>query len=211
LTSSRIAGTKDAFPMIRGFKLLFKFFLLLGFLAMLAFGYDFYLAKSNGYPREIVLMNQDLRAIQVRVEGRTDSHVHMTKLEDNRFYVYPIENLTWLSRFQLSYHPINSYLDKSNGRQSSDVASIHFEQVKAEHQQLAEEYDNLKKQMRSAESKIKQRTIRREMERLSARIAKLEKSLQDAEKNFTPLKRDRNASTDAISNGINFLLESVTE
>jgi len=147
--------------------------------------YEYIVARVKGYPREMHLMDKQYRIIPIHLEKRTTTHLHITRRDTQRFYIYKIEDLHPMSQWQIHLYPITSSLTKGDGNN-------HHVNTLAARDRLIEDNKKLEAKIGAAESDIEARSLEREVERNLEKILKLEASLRTHVVDFEPYKHVEN-------------------
>jgi len=146
--------------------------------------YEYVVVRVKGYPREMHLMDRQFRTIPIHLEKRTTTHLHITRRDTGRFFIYKIEDLHPMSQWQIQLYPITSSVNKD--KEEGDPSWSYS------HDRLIEEIKKLRVRIGASESDIEVRSLEREVERNLERIRKLETSLRTHSVDFEPYKHVEN-------------------
>jgi hypothetical protein len=161
-----------------------KRLLVLGVFALLAVsGYEFYQVRAHGYPYELRLLDKHYRMLAVRLQGRTATHLHAIRSDNQRFFTYPIKDLHPIHQWRMQLYPIETGLNRAN---LSSGPSTHSEQTLQARDRLIERVQRLQTKLDASESATQQRSLEQEIERHRARIQQLENSLSRSDFDFKP-------------------------
>ena len=149
--------------------------------------YEYIVVRVKGYPREMHLMDRQYRIIPIHLEKRTATHLHITRRDTQRFYIYKIEDLHPMSQWQIRLYPTTSKLMEPKERDNS-----HHVNTLAARDRLIEANKKLQAKIEATESDIEIRSLEREVERNLERILKLEASLRTHAVDFKPYKHVKN-------------------
>lgn len=138
-------------------------------------GYEFYMVRTEGYPRNTYLLDKHYRSIPVRLEGRTATHVHATRRDTQKYFIYAIGELHPLNQWWMRLYPEAPMI---NGANENQLSSTHAEQTLAERARLIEAIKKLQAQVETAESDSQRRTLEQEIKRKLEKIRTLETSLE---------------------------------
>jgi len=147
--------------------------------------YEYIAARVKGYPREMHLMDRQYRIIPIHLEKRTATHLHITRRDTQRFYIYKIEDLHPMSQWQIHLYPITSRLSKA--KEEGDPGPVE------PRDRLIEEIKKLEAKIGAAKSDVEIRSLEREVERNLEKIRKLETSLINYGVDFEPYKHVENS------------------
>ena len=146
--------------------------------------YEYIVIRVEGYPREMHLMDQQYRIIPIHLERRTATHLHITRRDTQRFYIYKIEDLHPMSQWQIHLYPITSRLSKADG----DGLGGHDVTTLATRDRLIEANKKLQAKIEAAESDVLVRSLEREVERNLQKIRDLETRLDRYDIDYKPYK-----------------------
>jgi hypothetical protein len=127
------------------------------------------------------LIDRQYRIIPIHLEKRTATHLHITRRDTQRFYIYKIEDLHPMSQWQIQLYPTTSNLKEPKERDNS-----HHINTLATRDRFIELNKKLQDEIMAAESDIEVRSLEREVERNLEKILKLEASLRTHVVNFEP-------------------------
>ena len=147
--------------------------------------YEYIVIRVEGYPREMHLMDRQYRIIPIHLEKRTATHLHITRRDTQRFYIYKIEDLHPMSQWQIHLYPITSRLSKA--KEEGDPGPVE------PRDRLIEEIKKLEAKIGAAKSDVEIRSLEREVERNLEKIRKLETSLINYGVDFEPYKHVENS------------------
>jgi hypothetical protein len=127
--------------------------------------YEYIAVRIKGYPREMHLMDQQYRIIPIHLEKRTATHLHITRRDNQRFYIYKIEDLHLINRWRMKLYPITSSLTKEDTKPNT-----HAEQTLAVRDRLIEATEKLQAKIEASESDVE---IRSHQQKLAANLKKI--------------------------------------
>ena len=127
--------------------------------------YEYTVVRVKGYPREMRLMDQQYRIIPIHLEKRTATHLHITRRDNQRFYIYKIEDLHPMSQWQIRLYPITSSLTKGDTKPNT-----HAEQTLAARDRLIEATEKLQAKIEASESDVSVRSLQ---QKLAANLQKI--------------------------------------
>lgn len=165
----------------RTFSLLKRILIIVVLVTAAFAAYEYIVVRVKGYPREMHLMDRQYRIIPIQLEKRTATHLHITRRDTQRFYIYKIEDLHPMSQWQIQLYPTTSNLMEPKERDNS-----HHINTLAERDRFIELNKKLQDEIMAAESDIEIRSLEREVERNLEKILKLEASLRTHVVNFEP-------------------------
>lgn len=137
--------------------------------------FEYFAIRVKGYPREMHLMDRQYRIIPIHLEGRTTTHLHITRRDTQRFFSYEIEDLHPIHQWRMRLYPLASHLSKA--KEDSD-SNTHVEQTLAARDRLIEATEKVQAEIQAAESDILIRSLEREVERNLQKIRALETHLK---------------------------------
>ena len=172
----------------RTFRLLKRILILVVLVTVAFAAYEYIIVRVKGYPREMHLMDRQYRTIPIQLEKRTATHLHITRRDTGRFFIYKIEDLHPMSQWQVQLCPITSNLMEPKER-----ANSHHVNTLAARDRLIEDNKKLEAKIGVAESDIEVRSLEREVERNLEKILKLEASLRTHVVDFEPYKHVENS------------------
>ena len=168
----------------RTFRLLKRILILVVLVTAAFAAFEYIVVRVKGYPREMHLMDRQYRTIPIQLEKRTTTHLHITRRDTGRFFIYKIEDLHPMSQWQIQLYPITSSVNKD--KEEGDPGWSYS------HDRLIEEIKKLRVRIGASESDIEVRSLEREVERNLERIRKLETSLRTHSVDFEPYKHVEN-------------------
>jgi hypothetical protein len=74
--------------------------------------YEYIAVRVKGYPHNMHLMDRQYRIIPIHLEGRTATHLHITRRDTQRFFTYEIEGLHPINQWRIRLFPIASHFSK---------------------------------------------------------------------------------------------------
>ena len=169
------------------FKLIKRVLTILVLVTAAFAAYEYIVVRVKGYPREMHLMDRQYRIIPIHLEKRTATHLHITRRDTQRFYVYKIDDLHPMSQWQIKLYPTTSNLKEPEERDNG-----HHVNTLAARDRLIEAIKKLRVEIMATESDIEIRSLEREAERNLERIRKLEESLITHTVDFKPYKHVEN-------------------
>jgi len=145
--------------------------------------YEYIVIRVEGYPREMHLMDQQYRIIPIHLERRTATHLHITRRDTQRFYIYKIEDLHPMSQWQIHLYPITSSLTKGDTKPNT-----HAEQTLAARDRLIEATDKLQAKIEASESDVEIRSLEQKLAGNLQKIRDLETRLDGYDIDYKPYK-----------------------
>ena len=161
--------------------------------------YEYSIIRVNGYPREMHLMDKQYRIIPVHLEGRTATHLHITRRDTARFFTYEINDLHLLSQWQMRLYPVMFKIGKTN---EPNLSKIHAEQTLAARDRLIEENEDLLSKTGDTESVILIRSLEKKITKNLKKIRDLESRIKDYDIEYQAYENTEKTSG---------LLESLTD
>ena len=138
--------------------------------------YEYSVVRVKGYPREMHLMDKQYRIIPIRLEGRTATHLHITRRDTGRFFTYEIKNLHLMCQWQMGLYPVIFKIGKAN---EPNLSKIHAEQTLAARDRLIEENEVLISKIEDTESDILIRSLEKKLTTNLKKIRDLESRIED--------------------------------
>jgi hypothetical protein len=145
--------------------------------------YEYTVIRIEGYPREMHLMDQQYRIIPIHLEKRTATHLHITRRDTHRFYVYKIEDLHPINRWRMKLYPITSSLTKEDTKPNT-----HAEQTLAVRDRLIEATEKLQAKIEASESDVEIRSHQQKLAANLKKIRNLEARLDGYDIDYKPYK-----------------------
>jgi hypothetical protein len=145
--------------------------------------YEYIAVRIKGYPREMHLMDQQYRIIPIHLERRAATHLHITRRDTGRFFIYKIEDLHLINRWRMKLYPITSSLTKEDTKPNT-----HAEQTLAVRDRLIEATEKVQAKIEASESDV---GIRSHQQKLAANLQKirdLETRLDGYDIDYKPYK-----------------------
>jgi len=161
--------------------------------------YEYIAVRVKGYPHEMRLMDRQYRIIPIYLEGSTATHLHATRRDTGRFFIYKVEDLHLINRWRLHLYPITSNLGKSREYTNSNS---HAEQTLAARDRLVEAARKLQAKIEATESNVLVRSLEQELAGMLQKIRKLEALLDSYDFDYDPYNHVDNTGG---------LLESLTD
>ena len=170
---------------IRGriFKLLKRILILIVLVTVAFAAYEYIVVRVEGYPREMHLMDRQYRTIPIHLEKRTATHLHITRRDTQRFYIYKIEDLHPMSQWQIHLYPITSSLTKGDTKPNT-----HAEQTLAARDRLIEATEKLQAKIEASESDVEIRSLEQKLAGNLQKIRDLETRLDGYDIDYKPYK-----------------------
>jgi hypothetical protein len=144
---------------------------------------EYIAVRDKGYPREMRLMDQQYRIIPIHLEKRTATHLHITRRDTQRFYIYKIEDLHLINRWRMKLYPITSSLTKEDTKPNT-----HAEQTLAARDRLIEATEKLQAKIEASESDVSVRSLKQKLAANLQKIRDLETRLDDYDIDYKPYK-----------------------
>lgn len=151
--------------------------------------YEYIAVRVKGYPHNMHLMDRQYRIIPIHLEGRTATHLHITRRDTQRFFTYEIEGLHPINQWRIRLFPIASHFSKD--KEYSDSNS-HVEQTLAARDRLIEATEKFQAEIQAAESDIQIRSLERDLARNLQKIRALETPLDRYDIDYQPYKHVEN-------------------
>ena len=151
--------------------------------------YEYIAVRVKGYPHNMHLMDRQYRIIPIHLEGRTATHLHITRRDSQRFFSYEIEGLHPINQWRIRLFPIASHFSKD--KEYSDSNS-HVEQTLAARDRLIEATEKFQAEIQAAESDIQIRSLERDLARNLQKIRALETLLDRYDIDYQPYKHVEN-------------------
>ena len=161
--------------------------------------YEYIAVRVKGYPREMHLMDRQYRIIPIHIIGRTATHLHATRRDTGRFFIYKVEDLHLINRSRMHLYPITPNLGKSREYTNSNS---HAEQTLAARDRLVEAARKLQAKIEATESNVLVRSLEQELAGMLQKIRKLEALLDSYDFDYDPYNHVDNTGG---------LLESLTD
>ena len=136
--------------------------------------YEYIAVRVIGYPRDMHLIDRQYRTIPIHLKGCTATHLHATRRDTGRFFIYKIDDLHLINRWRMHLYPINSNFSKSKEYTSSNN---HAKQSLATRDRLIDNTKKLQAKIEATESDVSVRSLEQELARNLQKIRKLETSL----------------------------------
>jgi len=153
-----------------------KQLLALAVLATVVFaGYEYYAIRAEGYPREMHLIDQQYRVIPIRLEGRNATHLHATRRDTGRFFIYEIKDLHPINQWRMHLYPDASGIGRAIEHSNSNT---HAEQTLAARDRLIDATKKLQTKIEDADSESLRRSLEQELARKLQNIRTLETNLE---------------------------------
>ena len=136
--------------------------------------YEYIAVRLIGYPRDMHLIDRQYRTIPIHLEGFNATHLHATRRDTGRFFIYKIEDLHLINRWRMHLYPITSNFSKSKEYTSSNN---HAEQTLATRDRLIEDTEKLQAKIEATKLGVSVHSLEHELARNLQKIRKLETSL----------------------------------
>ena len=137
--------------------------------------FEYLAVRVKGYPCEMHLMNRQYRIIPIHLEGRTATHLHITRRDSQRFFSYEIEGLHPINQWRMHLYPVASHLGEI---QEHSNFNTHVEQTLGARDRLIEATEKVQAEIQVAESDILIRSLERDLARNLQKIRVLETNLK---------------------------------
>jgi hypothetical protein len=134
-------------------------------------------------------MDRQYRIIPIHLEGRTATHLHITRRDTQRFFTYEIEGLHPINQLRMRLYPVASHLSKAKEYINSNS---HAEQTLAARDRLIEATEKFQAEIQAAESDIQIRSLERDLARNLQKIRALETPLDRYDIDYQPYKHVEN-------------------
>ena len=145
--------------------------------------YEYIVVRVKGYPREMHLMDRQYRIIPIHLEKRTATHLHITRRDTQRYYIYNIEDLHPMSQWQIRLYPITSSLSKVDTKPNT-----HAEQTLAARDRLIEDIKKLQAKIEASGSDVSVRSLQQKLAGNLQKIRDLETRLDGYDIDYKPYK-----------------------
>ena len=159
---------------VRTFIWLKKILTILVLATVIFAAYEYIAVRVIGYPRDMHLIDRQYRTIPIHLEGCTATHLHATRRDTRRFFIYKIDDLHLINRWRMHLYPTNLNLSKSKEYTSSNN---HAKQSLATRDRLIDNTKKLQAKIEATESDVSVRSLEQELARNLQKIRKLETSL----------------------------------
>ena len=167
------------------FKLIKRVLTILVLVTAAFAAYEYIVVRVKGYPREMHLMDRQYRIIPIHLEKRTATHLHITRRDTQRSYIYNIEDLHPMSQWRVNLHPIASGLGRAKELSNSDN---HAEQTLVARDRLIEATVKLVAKIEASESDIEIRSLQQKLAADLQKIRDLETRLDGYDIDYIPHK-----------------------
>jgi hypothetical protein len=147
-------------------------------------------------------MDRQYRTIPIHLEKRTATHLHITRRDTGRFFIYKIEDLHPMCQWQVQLYPISPSFNKTE-----EYYNDHHVNTLAARDRLIEDNKKLEAKIEAAESDVEIRSLEREVERNLEKIRKLEASLDRYDVDYKPYKHGEN--TEGLVERLSGLLDRI--
>ena len=144
---------------------------------------EYIAVRVKGYPHKMHLMDQQYRIIPIHLERRTATHLHITRRDTQRFYIYKIEDLHLINRWRMKLHPITSSLTKEDTKPNN-----HAEQTLTVRDRLIEATEKLQAKIEASESDVSVRSLKQKLAANLQKIRDLETRLDGYDIDYKPYK-----------------------
>ena len=151
--------------------------------------YEYISVRVKGYPHNMHLMDRQYRIIPIHLEGRTATHLHITRRDTQRFFTYEIEGLHPINQWRMHLYPVASHLGEVQEHSDSNT---YTEQTLAARDRLIEATENLQAKIQAAELDIQIRSLERDLARNLQKIRALETLLDRYDIDYQPYKHVEN-------------------
>ena len=145
--------------------------------------YEYIAVRVKGYPHEVRLMDQQYRIIPIYLEGSTATHLHATRRDTGRFFIYKVEDLHLINRWRMHLYPTTSNLGNSEEYTNS---KSHAELTLAARDRLIEAAEKLQAKIEATESDVLVRSLKQELEGKLQKIRSLETRLDSYDFDYDP-------------------------
>lgn len=145
--------------------------------------YEYIVVRVKGYPREMHLMDRQYRTIPIQLEKRAATHLHITRRDTGRFFIYKIEDLHLINRWRMKLYPITSSLTKEDTKPNT-----HAEQTLAVRDRLIEATEKLQAKIEASESDVEIRSHQQKLAANLKEIRNLEARLDGYDIDYKPYK-----------------------
>ena len=165
------------------FKLIKRVLTILVLVTAAFAAYEYIVVRVKGYPREMHLMDRQYRIIPIHLEKRTATHLHITRRDTQRYYIYSIEDLHPMSQWQIRLYPITSSLTKGDTKPNT-----HAEQTLAARDRLIEDIKKLQAKIEASGSDVSVRSLQQKLAGNLQKIRDLETRLDGYDIDYKPYK-----------------------
>ena len=165
------------------FKLIKRVLTILVLVTAAFAAYEYIVVRVKGYPREMHLMDRQYRIIPIHLEKRTATHLHITRRDTQRYYIYNIEDLHPMSQWQIRLYPITSSLSKVDTKPNT-----HAEQTLAARDRLIEDIKKLQAKIEASGSDVSVRSLQQKLAGNLQKIRDLETRLDGYDIDYKPYK-----------------------
>ena len=167
----------------RIFRLLKKILTILILATAISAAYEYSAVRVKGYPREMHLMDRQYRIIPIYLEGRTATHLHASRRDTERSFIYKIEDLHFINQWRMHLYPTTSNLGKSEDYTNS---KSHAEQTWVARNRLIEAAKKLQAKIDATESNVLVRSLEKELAGKLQKIRNLETRLDNYDFDYDP-------------------------
>ena len=147
--------------------------------------YEYIVVRVKGYPREMHLMDRQYRTIPIQLEKRAATHLHITRRDTGRFFIYKIEDLHLINRWRMKLYPITSSLGAAEKYTNTNR---HAEQTLAARDRLIEVTEKLQAKIEASESDVSVRSLQQKLAANLKKIRNLEARLDGYDIDYKPYK-----------------------
>ena len=165
------------------FKLIKRVLTILVLVTAAFAAYEYIVVRVKGYPREMHLMDRQYRIIPIHLEKRTATHLHITRRDTQRYYIYNIEDLHPMSQWQIRLYPITSSLTKVDTKPNT-----HAEQTLTARDRLIEDIKKLQAKVEASGSDVSVRSLQQKLAGNLQKIRDLETRLDGYDIDYKPYK-----------------------
>ena len=173
----------DSIKTGRIFSWLKKILTILVLATVVFVAYEYSAVRVKGYPHEMRLMDQQYRIIPIYLEGNTATHLHATRRDTGRFFIYKIEDLHFINQWRMHLYPTTSNLGKSEEYTNSES---HAEQTLVARDRLIEAAKKLQAKIEATESGVLVRSLKQELEGKLQKIRSLDTRLDSYDFDYDP-------------------------
>ena len=167
----------------RIYSLLKKILTILVLASAVLVAYEYIAINIKGYPREMHLMDRQYRIIPIYLEGRTATHLHASRRDTERSFIYKIEDLHLINQWRMHLYPTTSNLGKSEDYTNS---KSHAEQTWVARNRLIEAAKKLQAKIEATESNVLVRSLEKELAGKLQKIRNLETRLDNYDFDYDP-------------------------
>jgi len=144
---------------------------------------EYIAVRVKGYPHKMHLLDQQYRIIPIHLVKLTTTHLHITRRDTGRFFIYKIEDLHLINRWRIHLYPITSSLGVAKKYTNTNS---HAEQTLATRDRWIEATQKLQAKIETAESDVLVRSLEQRLAGNLTKIRDLETRLDSYDIDYRP-------------------------